>query len=137
FGIVLARDGGAMEKMIPAFRFCLGGPLGNGEQWFPWIHMHDLLCAYQFVIEHPEASGAVNFCAPSPVRNKELAAKLGDALDRPAFMPAPAFMIKLLLGEFGESLLNSQRVVPEKLEKAGFKFEYADLDSALREIVQR
>jgi len=136
FGIVLDRDGGAMAKMIPAFRFCLGGPLGKGEQWFPWIHMHDLLAAYQFVIDHSEIRGPVNFCAPQPVRNKELAAKLGDALKRPAFMPAPAFMIKLLLGEFGESLLNSQRAVPQKLEDAGFKFEHADMESALREVVQ-
>jgi len=137
FGIVLDRDGGAMEKMIPAFRFFLGGPLGNGEQWFPWIHMHDLLSAYQFVIENSEIGGAVNFCAPQPVRNRELAAKLGTAINRPAFMPAPAFVIKLLLGEFGETLLNSQRAVPDKLEKFGFKFKYADMDSALSEIVQR
>jgi uncharacterized protein (TIGR01777 family) len=137
FGIILDKDGGAMAKMIPAFRCFLGGPLGNGEQWFPWIHMQDLVSAYQFVIEHPEAGGAINFCAPQPVRNKELAAKLGAALNRPAFMPAPAFMIKLLLGEFGQSLLNSQRAVPEKLEDLGFQFKYADMDSALREIVQR
>ena len=137
FGIVLDRDGGAMAKMIPAFRFGLGGPLGNGEQWFPWIHMHDLLSAYQFVIENPEAGGPLNFCAPRPVRNKELAAKLGSALNRPAFMPAPAFMIKLLLGEFGETLLNSQRAVPHKLEGLGFKFKHAEMDSALAEIVQR
>jgi uncharacterized protein len=137
FGIVLDRDGGAMAKMIPAFRFFLGGPLGNGEQWFPWIHMHDLLAAYQFVIEHAEVGGPVNFCAPQPVRNRELAAKLGTALNRPAFMPAPAFMIKILLGEFGQSLLNSQRAVPDKLEKLNFKFKYADMDSALSEIVHR
>jgi uncharacterized protein (TIGR01777 family) len=135
FGIVLDRDGGALAKMIPAFRFFLGGPLGHGEQWFPWIHMHDLLSAYQFVIENSEVGGPVNFCAPQPVRNKELAAKLGTALNRPAFMPAPAFMIKMLLGEFGESLLNSQRAVPDKLEKFGFQFTYADMDSALDEII--
>jgi uncharacterized protein len=137
FGIVLDRDGGAMAKMIPAFRFFLGGPLGSGEQWFPWIHMHDLLSAYQWVIEHSEVSGPVNFCAPQPIRNRELAKKLGTALNRPAFMPAPAFMIKLLLGEFGKSLLNSQRAVPDKLEKFGFKFKYADMDSALGDIVHR
>jgi uncharacterized protein (TIGR01777 family) len=137
FGIVLDRDGGAMAKMVPAFRFFLGGPLGSGEQWFPWIHMHDLLSAYQWVIENSEVNGPVNFCAPQPVRNRELAKKLGIALNRPAFMPAPVFMIKLLLGEFGESLLNSQRAVPAKLEKLGFKFRYADIDSALREIVHR
>ena len=137
FGIILDRDGGAMAKMIAAFRFFLGGPLGNGEQWFPWIHMHDLLSAFQFIIENSGVNGPVNFCAPQPVRNKELAAKLGTALNRPAFMPAPAFMIKLLMGEFGESLLNSQRALPDKLEKLGFKFKHANLDSALGEIVQR
>jgi uncharacterized protein (TIGR01777 family) len=136
FGIVLDRDGGAMAKMVPAFRFFLGGPLGSGEQWFPWIHMHDLLSAYKWVIENSEVSGPVNFCAPQPVRNRELVKKLGIALNRPAFMPAPAFMIKLLLGEFGESLLNSQRAIPAKLQKIGFKFRYADMDSALREIAQ-
>ena len=137
FGIILDRDGGAMAKMIAAFRFFLGGPLGNGEQWFPWIHMHDLLSAFQFIIENSGVNGPVNFCAPQPVRNKELAAKLGTALNRPAFMPAPAFMIKLLMGEFGESLLNSQRAVPDKLEKLGFKFKYVNMDSALGEIVHR
>ena len=137
FGIILDRDGGAMAKMIAAFRFFLGGPLGNGEQWFPWIHMHDLLSAFQFIIENSGVNGPVNFCAPQPVHNKELAAKLGTALNRPAFMPAPAFMIKLLMGEFGESLLNSQRAVPDKLEKLGFKFKYANMDSALGEIVHR
>jgi hypothetical protein len=136
FGIVLDKNGGAMARMIPAFRFFLGGPLGRGEQWFPWIHMYDLLCAYEFVIEHSEVSGPLNFCAPQPVRNKELAVKLAAALNRPALMPAPAFMVKLLLGEFGECLLNSQRAVPDKLEKLGFKFRYADMDSALSEIVQ-
>ena len=137
FGIILDRDGGAMAKMIAAFRFFLGVPLGNGEQWFPWIHMHDLLSAFQFIIENSGVNGPVNFCAPQPVRNKELAAKLGTALNRPAFMPAPAFMIKLLMGEFGESLLNSQRAVPDKLEKLGFKFKYVNMDSALGEIVHR
>jgi uncharacterized protein len=137
FGIVLDRGGGAMAKMIPAFRAFLGGPLGSGMQWFPWIHMQDLLGAYQFVIRRPEISGPVNFCAPRPVRNKELAAKLGSVLNRPAVMPAPAFMIKLVLGEFGQTLLNSQRAVPAKLEKFGFEFKYADMDSALGEIVRR
>ena len=137
FGIVLDRDGGAMAKMIPAFRFLLGGPLGSGEQWFPWIHMHDLLSAYQFVIDSPQANGPVNFCAPHPVRNKELTARLGSALNRPAFLPAPAFMIRILLGEFGESLLSSQRAVPHKLESLGFEFEHAQVESALREIVER
>lgn len=137
FGIVLDRDGGAMSKMIPAFRFFVGGPLGSGRQWFPWIHMHDLLYAYKFVIAKQQISGPVNFCAPQPVPNRELAAKLGEALKRPAFMPAPAFIIKLLLGEFGSTLLISQRVVPEKLQKSGYRFTYPDIKSAIDEIVNR
>jgi len=137
FGIVLDRDGGAMAKMIPAFRCYAGGPLGSGKQWFPWIHMHDLLYAYKFVITKQQISGPVNFCAPLPVRNRELAAKLGDALNRPVFMRVPAFMIKLLLGEFGRSLLNSQRVIPKKLHKFGYKFTYPHFESAIDEIVKR
>jgi len=137
FGIVLDRDGGAMGKMIPAFRRYVGGPLGSGDQWFPWIHMHDLLYAYKFVVAKRQISGPVNFCAPQPVRNRDLAATLGEALDRPTFMRTPAFLIKLLLGEFGRSLLNSQRVVPEKLQKFGYKFTYPDLKSAVDEIVKR
>jgi uncharacterized protein (TIGR01777 family) len=137
FGIVLDRDGGALSKMMPAFRCFVGGALGSGRQWFPWIHMHDLVYAYKFVIAKQQISGPVNFCAPQPVRNRELAAKLGEALNRPAFMPAPAFLIKLLLGEFGRSLLNSQRAVPEKLQKSGYRFTYPDIKSAVAEIVKR
>ena len=136
FGIVLERDGGAMRKMIPAFRFFLGGPLGNGRQWFPWIHMHDLIYAYKFVVAKQQVIGPVNFCAPNPVRYLELVATLGQALNRPTFMPAPAFLIKLLLGEFGRSLLNSQRVVPEKLQKCGYRFTYPDIKSAVHNIVK-
>lgn len=137
FGIVLDRDGGAMAKMIPAFRSFVGGPLGNGDQWFPWIHMHDLLYAYKFVIAKRQISGPVNFCAPQPVRNRELAAILATALNRPAFVKTPAFMIKLLLGEFGQTLLISQRVVPEKLSESGYKFTYPNLETAVDEIVNR
>jgi uncharacterized protein (TIGR01777 family) len=137
FGTVLAKDGGAMAKMIPAFRCFVGGPLGNGTQWFPWIHMHDLLAAYKFAVEHQELGGPLNFCAPQPVRNKEFAHTLGRALHRPACMPAPTFMIRLLLGEFGETILNSQRAVPAKLEQSGFTFTYAYLDSAIGEIVKK
>jgi uncharacterized protein (TIGR01777 family) len=137
FGIVLDRNGGAMAKMIPAFRSFVGGPLGSGEQWFPWIHMHDLLYGYKFLIARQELSGPVNFCAPQPVRNRQLAAALGKALNRPSSMRAPALMIKLILGEFGKTLLGSQRVVPERLQKYGYKFTYPDIDSAIAEIVNR
>jgi uncharacterized protein (TIGR01777 family) len=135
FGIVLDRDGGALARMIPAFRLFLGGALGSGRQWFPWIHMQDLVAAYRFLIDTPALKGAVNFCAPEPVRHQTLAATLGRKLNRPACMPAPAFMIKLALGEFGRTLLASQRALPQRLTEAGFTFGYPDIDTALEEII--
>ena len=137
FGIVLDRDGGALATMIPAFRAFVGGSLGSGRQWFPWIHMQDLVSAFQFLIETPSLSGPFNFTAPEPVRNAELAKTLARKLHRPACMPAPAFIIKLVLGEFGEVLLASQRAVPQRLKEAGFTFTYPKLDAALEEIVKR
>ena len=136
FGIVLHRDGGAMASMIPAFRLFEGGSLGSGKQWFPWIHMQDLVAAIRFLIDTPSLSGPFNCTAPEPVRNKELAKTLGRKLNRPSCLPAPSFMIKLVLGEFGEVLLASQRAVPKRLSEAGFTFTYPDLDAALEEIVK-
>ena len=137
FGIVLDREGGALASMMPAFRMFAGGALGSGRQWFPWIHMADLVAALRFLIDTPGLRGPFNCTAPEPVRNKELARTLGRKLHRPACMPAPAFLIKLVLGEFGQVLLGSQRAVPQKLTEAGFSFQYADLDAALGEIVGR
>jgi uncharacterized protein (TIGR01777 family) len=135
FGIVLERGGGAMRKMIPAFRMFVGGPLGDGRQWFPWIHMQDLVRAMSFCLSRDEANGALNFCAPEPVRSETLAKTLGDVLNRPAIMPAPAFFIRKVLGEFGNALLSSQRAVPARLQQLGFDFRFPDLRSALVEIV--
>lgn len=137
FGIVLDRDGGAMAKMIPAFRLMMGGPLGDGRQWFPWIHMRDLVQATIFCLNLEQVRGPLNFCAPEPVRNETLAKTLGEVLGRPAVMRAPAFVLRKFLGEFGEVLLCSQRVVPERLQELGFEFRFADLKSALAEIVER
>lgn len=135
FGVVLGKDGGAMGKMVPAFRFFIGGPMGNGRQWFPWIHMDDLLSAILFIIENQEIRGPVNFTAPNPVRNRDLAKTMGQVLNRPAFMPAPRLMIRLALGEFGSTLLSSQRAVPEKLLHFDFNFKYPDLVHAVRSVV--
>ncbi len=135
FGIVLGKNGGAMKKMISAFNFFVGGALGNGMQWFPWIHLDDLISAIMFVIENPDISGAVNFCSPNSVRNKDFAKILGEILNRPSFMPVPAFMIRLAMGEFGSALLSSQRAVPEKLLRHGFTFRYPDIEDAIRDIV--
>jgi uncharacterized protein (TIGR01777 family) len=137
FGIVLGRDGGAMAQMLPAFRMFVGGPLGDGKQWFPWIHIHDLTAAIVAIIEKHEMSGPYNFCAPNPVRNSTLAKTLGRVLGRPAFMPAPKIMLRLALGEFGSVLLESQRAVPQNLLKSGFEFKFPDLNDAIEEIVAR
>ncbi len=135
FGVVLGRDGGALEKMIPPIRFFVGGPVGNGRQWFPWIHIEDLISAIIFVLENKAVNGPLNFTAPESTRNIELVKTIAGILHRPAFMPAPSFMIRLILGEFGSSILASQRAVPDKLLKYGFQFKYPDIRSALINII--
>jgi uncharacterized protein (TIGR01777 family) len=136
FGIVLGEKGGALGQMIPLFRKYLGGPLGSGRQWFSWIHIEDLTRAFLFLLEHRELSGPVNFTAPNPVRNKELAQALGRVLGRPAFLPAPGFLLRTVLGEFGSILLEGQRVLPGKLLQAGFQFSYPEIDGALRQVIR-
>jgi uncharacterized protein (TIGR01777 family) len=131
FGVVLAKGGGALGKMVPAFKFFAGGPVGNGRQWFSWIHMSDLIGAIEFLISKADLDGPFNFTAPEPVRNVGFAKALGRTLGRPAIMPAPAFVIRLLMGEMGGALLNSQRAVPDRLKLAGFRFQFPDADSAL------
>jgi uncharacterized protein (TIGR01777 family) len=135
FGVVLGKSGGPIKKMLPAFKFFVGGPMGNGKHWFSWIHVDDLISAILFILENPKIKGSVNFCAPEPVRNIDFAKTLGNILKRPSFMPVPAFMIRLIMGEMGTSLLNSQRLSSEKLTGYGFKFQYPDFNSALNEIL--
>ena len=135
FGIVLGKTGGALGQMIPAFKAFVGGPLGSGNQWFSWIHMEDLLSAFLFILEASNLEGPINFCAPNPIRNKELARALGKALVRPSYLKAPGFAIKIMLGEFGDVLLKGQRVIPEKLLKSGFAFHYPDITEALKEVI--
>ena len=135
FGVILGKGGGALSKMIPAYKFFAGGPMASGEQWFPWLHIEDLMAAIEFIYENNTMEGPFNFCSPHAVRNKEFAKTLGRVLKRPAFMPAPAFAIKLIMGEMGGALLSSQKGVPERLQKAGFQFQYPDLERALSDIV--
>ncbi len=135
FGIVLGKNGGALGQMIPLFKYFLGGPLGSGRQWFSWVHMDDLAEAFIFLLKHKDISGAVNLCSPRPVRNADLARAIGLVLRRPAWMPAPAFMMKLILGEFGDVLLKGQRVIPRRLIDAGFGFQYPGIEDALRNII--
>ena len=135
-GIVLGEKGGALGQMIPLFEKFVGGPLGSGKQFFSWVHIQDLSRAFLFLLDHPEISGPVNFTAPNPVRNKELAQALGRVMGRPAFLPAPGFMLRLILGEFGSILLEGQRVLPQKLLQAGFQFQYPEIEEALRQVIR-
>jgi uncharacterized protein len=131
FGIVLGEGGGALGQMIPLFRKFLGGPIGSGRQWFSWIHIEDLAAAFVFLMGRPDISGPVNVCAPNPVRNRDFAKALGKALHRPSLSPAPGFMVRLILGEFGSVILEGQRMTPRRLMDNGFVFRYPDIDGAL------
>ncbi len=135
FGVVLDPGGGALARMLPAFRMFAGGPLGTGRQWFAWIHLADLLAAIQFLLEHKDTRGAYNFCSPGAVRQKDFARALGAALGRPAVVPAPSLALRLLMGELAGVLLASQKVRPDRLIDAGFSFRFADVGSALADLV--
>ena len=134
-GLVLERNGGALPEMLPPFRFGAGGPVGSGRQYWPWIHRTDWIALVQWVLRRPDASGVFNATAPNPVTNADFARALGRAMHRPAFMPAPAFALRLMLGEMADALLLSgQRAVPARAEHLGFRFRYAHVDEALRAI---
>jgi len=134
-GIVLSKRGGALPKMMLPFKFFAGGPLGNGKQWVPWIHLTDEVRAIKFLLENPKADGPFNLAAPNPHTNQQFGEILGAVMRRPAFMPAPAFAMKAALGEMSTIVLDGQRVVPTKLEELGFSFTYPALRDALRNLV--
>lgn len=135
-GIVLGLEGGALAKMVPVFRLGGGGPLGDGRQWMSWIHGADLVRLLILPIETASIQGTLNGTAPAPVRNKDFTAQLGKALSRPAFFPAPAFGLKLVLGEMASVLLESQRVLPERTQKTGFRFSFPELAPALENLLR-
>jgi len=136
-GVVLSADGGMLPRLLPLFRFCLGGRMGSGRQWLPWVSIEDEVRIIQFLIEHDDISGPVNVTAPAPVTNAEFAKALGAALRRPAVVPVPAFGPRLVFGrEMADELLFvSQRVVPGVLGDAGHAFTHPELASALRAAV--
>jgi uncharacterized protein (TIGR01777 family) len=133
-GVVLDRGGGALKKMLPAFRMGLGGRLGSGRHWMAWIHLADLVELIASAVRNEGIRGAVNAVAPNPSRNAEFTRELAQALRRPAVFPAPAFALKLLFGEMSSVLLDSQRVVPQAAQSAGFRFQYPELGGAFRDI---
>ena len=134
-GIVLGLGGGALTQMLLPFKLGLGGPLGNGNQWMPWVHVEDVVGVILHAIEHASVSGPINVAAPTPVRNREFTKTLAQVLHRPAFLPAPAFGLKILLGEFADVLLASQRVLPKRIQELGYSFRYPALEGALRAIL--
>jgi hypothetical protein len=135
-GVVLSTRGGALAKMLTPFRLGLGGPVGSGRQWMSWIHIDDLVGALRFIVRNDELMGAVNLTAPHPARNADFGKALGEALGRPAVLPAPGFGLKLAFGEMAQILLEGQRVLPKKLEEAGYQFRQPELGPALEDILQ-
>lgn len=130
-GIVLANNGGALKKMLPAFKLGLGGPISSGQQYMSWIHLDDMVRLIDFLLQHPTLAGAFNATAPEPVTNKEFSDALAKRLHRPALLTMPAPLLRLLMGEMADLLLYGQRVLPKRLLDAGFEFHHPKLTNAL------
>lgn len=133
-GIVLGK-GGALAKMIPPFKLFAGGTLGSGRQWFSWIHLEDVTNLIWEILQRPQLEGSFNATTPNPVPMKELCQTLGEVLNRPSWLPVPDFALELLLGEAAKVVLEGQQVLPERLQEAGFQYQYPTLKLALTEIV--
>jgi hypothetical protein len=138
FGVVLSPAGGALSTMLPPFRLGLGGPIGSGDQYLSWVTIDDAIGAILHALITPTLAGPVNVVAPNPVTNREFAATLGRVLSRPAFLPLPALVVKLVFGEMGEELLlSSTRVEPHRLKETGYVFRFPELEGALRHVLGR
>ena len=134
-GVVLAKDGGALRRMTLPFKLFAGGPLGSGNQWFPWIHIEDEIGAMNHILQHPTISGPVNLAAPQPITMRQFCSALGKAMHRPSWAPVPTFVLKIILGEMAEALvLGSQKAVSQKLLDSGYRFKYSSIDDALAQI---
>jgi len=140
-GVVMSTQGGALPFILLPFKLFIGGPLGSGKQWFPWIHLQDEVRAIRFLMENDKASGAAvhgafNVCSPNPVRNAELARTLGQVMHRPSFVPTPAFAMKLALGEKSMLVLEGQRQLPKRLLELGFQFKFPNVQAALQDLLK-
>jgi uncharacterized protein len=135
-GVVLERNDSALAKMIPPFKAFVGGPIGSGRQWFPWIHIDDEVGLILWALDGT-VRGPVDAVSPAPVRMKEFARALGRALGRPAVLPVPAFALRLAMGEMAEVLLGGQRALPRKALEGGYRFRFEDVDLALRDVLAR
>ena len=136
-GLVLSQEGGFLSRLLVPFKLALGGPIGNGRQWMPWIHINDQVALIDFLLHQQDASGPYNACAPKPVRNREFAKALGASLHRPAVVPMPAFALRVGLGELSLLLLGGQRATPARLLAEGFTFEFNDVRAALDDVTSR
>ncbi len=136
-GLVLSAEGGFLSRLLLPFKLGLGGPLGNGRQWMPWIHINDQIALIDFLLHREQATGPYNACALHPVRNREFAKTLGSVLHRPAFMPMPTLALKVGLGEMSLLLLGGQKALPARLLEAGFTFQFTDLRAALDDLSSR
>lgn len=134
-GVVLSTQGGALPRMMLPFRLFVGGPLGGGKQWFPWIHLQDEAAAIRFLIDTDAAAGPFNLAAPHPLTNAQFSRVLGQVMGRPAIIPAPAFALRVLFGEMATLLLDGQRGVPKRLLELGFQFRFTQAEAALRDLL--
>jgi uncharacterized protein len=135
FAVILAREGGALKKMLLPFKLGVGGRIGDGQQWMSWIHIDDVVRMIAFALANPLLSGPVNASAPNPVRNGEFTRDLAAALHRPAIFPVPIFALRLLFGQMAEIVYGRQRVMPEAALRAGFEFKFPELGTALQNIL--
>ncbi len=134
-GIVLSNEGGAFPKLVLPFRLFAGGPMGDGKQWYPWIHWEDQVRAICFLLEEAAANGPFNLSAPNPVTNGTMAKAIGQVMKRPALLPAPGFALRAVLGEMATVVLDGQRAIPQQLQALGFTFTYPTLEEALRQLL--
>lgn len=135
--IVLSLEGGPLPQTLLPFKFFAGGPLGDGKQWWPWVHLHDVVKAIRFTIENESTAGVYNLCTPNPLQQKEFAKVIGKVMGRPSFVPAPGFALKILLGEAAVLVLDGRRAIPKRLSEAGFIWKYPELDEALMDLLNK
>jgi uncharacterized protein len=136
-GVVLAKEDGALTKMALPYKLLMGGPVGSGRQWLAWTHIADNVRAIRFLIDNPRANGPFNLCSPNPITNRRFSKTLGRVLKRPSFIPYPGFMLKLIFGEVSTVLIEGQRAVPKRLQELNFKFQYPEIEPALRDIYKK
>jgi uncharacterized protein (TIGR01777 family) len=135
-GVVLSTEGGAFPRLLLPFRLFAGGPLGDGRQWMPWIHLEDEMRAIRFLIENERASGPFNLSAPNPVTNAQMARVIGRVMGRPSFVPVPGFALRLAFGEAATLVLDGWRALPERLQTLGFEFRFPGAESAVRDLLE-